>query len=90
MIDAGEIALLSDSEQNGTVVQITVTTCLYQCCGRGWKPREGYEQRYRGRVAGLVVPDGTFKLLAAGIGTLSYIVQVMSWADVELVEALSG
>lgn len=90
-MDTAEVALLLHSEQTGVPVTITVNNCLFQCCGRGWLLRAGYEQTYRGRVADLEYPvpgiAGTFKLIAEGIGTITYMVHVDSWHDVELVES---
>lgn len=56
----------------GAQVEVVVTVALYACCGRGWQSREGYEQTYRGRVA--EDAPGRWRLTAAGIGTISYVV----------------
>lgn len=62
----------------GQPVSIVTRACLYACCGRGWHPRSGYEQTYVGKVTHLDddPTEGSFRLIAAGIGTVSYQVLV--------------
>lgn len=93
MIDAGELELLRASAINhggdARVLEVTVSSCAYSCCGRGWLRRDGYEQVYRGWIDNLHIPRlkqddrvlddeefqgfGDFMLYSAGIGTLSYV-----------------
>lgn len=54
-------------------ISITVSACDYNCCGRGWLRREGYEQQFVGYVHALVVlEDGGLTLVSRGVGTISY------------------
>lgn len=67
-------------------VSVTVDACDYNCCGKGWLRREGYEQQYVGRVG--VVDSGMFTLTSLGIGTISYVISArfedvlhVEWSD---------
>lgn len=80
-----ELALARRSfADHGVGVKLVTQDCLHTCCGRGWKPRVGYEQTYYGYVSGL--DAGMLSLVSPGLGTVSYIVGVRLEA-VELLEA---
>ena len=80
MVDTVDVGLLARSQATHELLDATVTGCAYSCCGKGWQRRDGYEQRYRGYIDNLTLPDGemqgTFMLYSTGIGTLSYVIAV--------------
>jgi hypothetical protein len=80
MVDPQELELLEHSRRFHDTLQVVFSGCAHSCCGRGWRRRDGYEQTYYGRVDNLHLPDGvnvgTFMLLSAGIGALSYVIAV--------------
>lgn len=97
MTDA-EIALLADvtvdgdGARKGQVVQVQVTGAAYSCCGKGWRRRDGYLQKYRGYVDNFELPEhegqsGTFMLYSQGIGTMTYVVALRFFEVEEVVVA---
>jgi len=95
MTDA-EIALLEDvavghpkATRPGQIVQVQVNGAAYSCCGKGWRRRDGYLQKYRGYVDNLQLPEGeaagTFMLYSQGIGTMTYVVALRFFEVEEVV-----
>jgi hypothetical protein len=93
-----EVELLRASQADKSqLVRVVVNGCVYSCCGKGWRRRDGYEQDYIGYIDNLKEPEtvelgdqkvtyaGTFMLYAAGIGTISYVI-ACRFFEVELVE----
>lgn len=87
MIDQAGIDLLrevqigSGLEQEGQDVRVLVDGCAYSCCGKGWRRKDGYLQRYIGYIDNLTFPEhdgqvGTFMLYSRGIGGPSYVCAV--------------
>lgn len=68
-----ELELLQQSRDARTDVQLVVNRCLFSCCGRGWRAREGYEQTYYGFVSQL--DEVGFVLTSRGLGTVSYVMR---------------
>jgi hypothetical protein len=64
-----EVQIGSGLEREGQDVRILVTGCAYSCCGKGWRRRDGYRQKYIGYIDNLTFPEyegqrGTFMLYA--------------------------
>lgn len=75
MIDERELGLLRASQDHGASLIVTVNSCAYSCCGRGWHRRDGYWQTYRGRIDNLKESEpGTFMLYSQGLGTIGYVI----------------
>lgn len=71
-----DLELIERSLETGVRVELVVTRALYNCCGRGWQERAGYEQTYRGTLRRGAGAGGLVMLTAAGIGTISYFVLI--------------
>lgn len=64
--DAPTWRTLSSAAGTNTVVHLLVTSCLYTCCGGGWRTRSGYDQTYRVQVVSVDADYAVFQSSALG------------------------
>lgn len=89
ILGSAEYRLLDRAMRENLTVEVETTSALYECCGKGWKPRVGYTQVYRGKVRNLAWELGVFSLLNPGLGSgLTYQarIEISDCAGIEILD----